>query len=372
MRILVDGIPKNKGGIGTLLMNIVQCNRENNTNRDDSFEFEFLVPYGSEYVNDLEAYACKYYFVPSITNISYRKTICKILKNGKYDYIWINNSSKVNIWLLKMGKKIGNARIITHVHGTRSEEKGLKAFVFKILEKINRKEYLNLVDIPMACSQAAAKYFYGNDFGNNIVILNNGINLKKFVFNKGKRNIIRRELGFDNSDVVVGTIGRLTKAKNYDFVINITRELPDNYKTIIIGDGEEYHDIKKSIKINGLEKRISMLGLKNNVNDYLSAMDIFIMPSLYEGMPFSLIEAQANGVKCIVSDRITREADLTGKVIFLDITNANIWKEVIINQRDLTHEDNSNIITDSGYDIMSSYIKFKSILTRVAIYGYNN
>ena len=149
MRILVTGLGESIGGIGTLLLNIVKCN--NIQHDSDKIHFEFLLPKNSEYKQVLESEGCRCYECPRLFHIvEYYVTLKKLFCKEKFDYVWINNTSKVDIILPLVAKNKGKARIVQHSHGVSSEERGIKKIVFSCLEHFFTKKYESLIDIPLA------------------------------------------------------------------------------------------------------------------------------------------------------------------------------------------------------------------------------
>lgn len=365
IKILVDGLPKSCGGIGTLLINLVKYNDE--VGNRGKYQFDFLVPEKSEYIPWLKKNNYIFFEVPKITSISYKTTICEVLKRTKYDYLWINNTSKVNILLPRMAKKISNSKIISHVHGVSTESHGLKGMCFKLIEYFQGGKYCKLIDIPFACSVAASKYFYPEYLLKECKIISNGIFCDKYLFENKSRLEKRLEFKFCENDIVLGAVGRLTRVKNMAFLLDVIKELPNEYKLIILGDGEEREMLESKINALELGTRVYLLGSKEDVPNYLCAMDIFVMPSLNEGMPFSLVEAQASGLPCIVSTGVATETDLTGNVFFEDICNVNIWADKIKSLKINTDDRkkyNAKIKTvgfsiEESYRIFTENLKYK-------------
>lgn len=358
MRIIVDGLSLEKGGIGTLLVNMVEYNRKYAKNQ---LEFEFLVPMNSQYKSFLIEKGYCFYEVPRLSQLfQYIRTINNIFQTKTYDFIWINNTSKVNILLPLQAKKYAHAKVISHVHGVDSEEQGFKKVVFSLVTSIVGTFYEKMVDIPLACSKESAKYFY--KFKKNInrcVIIKNGIFNNEYLFNESSRNKIREQLSISESEVLLGAVGRLTHVKNYEFIIELMPKLPNQYKCIILGEGEDRDKLTRKIKELHLENRVFLLGNRQEVNRYLCAMDIFIMPSLNEGMPYSLIEAQASGLNCIVSDGISKETNISGNVSFVSLTKPGTWLKKIVEckYKEIDRYKQNIVIEEKGYSIGKSYEK---------------
>lgn len=359
MKILVDGMPRTVGGIGSLILNIAETAR----NRNDNIDFDFIIAERSAYVPMLEEKGYKYFVVPSVSDVKeYKKSITKIFAENKYDYLWFNNTSKVNIFLPEIAKNVGHAKVIAHPHGVDFEEKGIKKCIFKFLDRLNEKKMFSIIDVPFACSSQAAAVYYKNsaDLKTKATVIQNGISVSKFRFSEENRKKIREECQCGADDVLLGAVGRLTKVKNYPFIIELLTDLPVNYKLIIIGEGEDNESLNDLIKEKGIENRCSLLGKRNNVDAYLSAMDFFLMPSFNEGMPYSIIEAQTNGLRCVVSDTLSKELQITDLVRYASLDNKKEWIDAVTSN-DLRNERDKyeNIIRESGYSIEDSYDLFK-------------
>ena len=329
MKVLVDGIPYSKGGIGTLILNMYDC-AETKTGMN-KIDFEFIVPKESSYISVLKQRGAKYYIAPPVHNIkSYRAFLSDLFENNRFDYLWFNNTCKVNKTLPKYAKSHGT-KVISHPHGVDIEEKGIKRLVFKVLDKVNEKVFYSLVDVPFSCSEEAADRFYvgSKELRSKTTIIKNGIFTSRFSFSFSKRTAIRKELGISDSDFLLGLVGRLTPVKNYPFAIDLLANLGDNYKMIILGDGEDREVLRQYINDKKEQDRCFLLGNKEDIPDYLSAMDCFLMPSFYEGFPFSVVEAQCEGLPCFITNTLSKELKLTDLVSFLPLEKPIEWIESI-------------------------------------------
>lgn len=355
MRILVDGMPRSIGGIGSLIMNIAEVAK----NRNDDVRFDFIISDHSAYIPILEEKGYSYYIVPRISEAKkYKRCITEIFRNQQYDYLWFNNTSKVNIMLPEIAKKVGKTKIITHSHGVDIEEKGIKRIVFKILDSLHEKRMYSLIDVPFACSEEAADVYYKHDkkLREKTKVIRNGVFTSKYEFSAVNRKKIREELGLKDNEILLGAVGRLTKVKNYSFLIDLMKELPDSYKLIIIGEGEDHEALQKQIENLGLPGSCFLLGKKDNVNEYLSAMDFFLMPSLNEGMPFSIVEAQTNGLRCVVSDTLSKEVAITDLVSFASLEDSHEWVQCLkANIEEINRSAYTERIKAAGYSIEDSY-----------------
>lgn len=368
MKILVDGMPASIGGIGTLLLNMANKSRS----VEDGLIFEFLVPENSQYIEILEREGYTYYIVPRLVHLfSYLVCLQKIVKKNHYDYLWFNNTSKVNFVLPFYLKYRGNAKVIAHPHGVNSEATGIKRIFYNALEGLYSRVFLSMIDVPFACSKEAGDRYYrdSKELKDGCKVIHNGIDTKKFQFTFENRQDMRETLGIHSTDILIGSIGRLTNVKNYTFLIKLLAELPEQYKLILIGDGPEREMLSEQIENYQLTTRCFLLGKQDNVERFLSAMDIYALPSLHEGMPFSIVEAQANGLYCIVSDTVSQEVVLTPYVHFCTLNQVEEWKQTVLTAKLNRLEDRKvafSTIDELGYDLSTSYHLFiDSIVERV-------
>lgn len=202
-----------------------------------------------------------------------------------------------------------------------------------------------------ACSQNAGRWLFGKK-NEKVKILNNVVNTEEFKYNKRIRNIVRAELGIKD-ELVIGHIGRFNKQKNHAFLIEIFNEIQkknNNTILLMIGEGHLLPAIKKKVWNLGLSDNVKFLGIRNDISKLMQATDIFLFPSLFEGLPVVLIEAQAAGLKCIVSDTITKESDVTGRVEYIGLKKSSEhWANRILTSS-FEHTDTSEDLITKEYD----------------------
>ena len=184
----------------------------------------------------------------------------------------------------------------------------------------------------LACSRPAAEWLFGKENINNVDIIYNGINLSKYYYNSNSRSILREKYNIDNNCILLGHVGRFVYVKNHTFLIDLIDVISkekNNYKLMLVGDGE----LKEKIKNNENEKKLSdnviFVDSNSNVNEYYSAFDLFLFPSKFEGLGIVLIEAQSSGLKCIVSDAIPCEA-IVSKNVDVCPLSVDIWIDKIL------------------------------------------
>jgi glycosyltransferase involved in cell wall biosynthesis len=262
--------------------------------------------------------------------IKYIKTLREILKKGKYDILHYNMNSAVFLYPLIAAKLEKIPIIIAHSHNASNDKGALKS----ILHSINKHAIPFLANTYAACSHKAARYFFGRKIiqGEKYSIIPNSIDYSKFTFSDKKRIAIRKELDVKNNTFLIGHIGRFSKQKNHKFIIEIADMMRNqNIQFALIGTGPEKAAIKALIRAKQIENMFILLEPREYIEKYYSAFDCFILPSLYEGLPFVGVEAQVSGCKCFFSNTITDELIISPIAKMLPIDNPSVWATEIKN-----------------------------------------
>lgn len=337
IRILYEGISANLGGIETFIYNLYKkINKE-------KFEISFLIDKGLKiaYQEEYEKDGCKFYEIENRKKnyFKYLKELKQVYQNNNFDIIHINIMSYSLFERIIYACKYSKAKVIIHSHnGGFSKDCAYKKTM--LLDKIGRlfiKKYNNKL-IKIACGEKAGKFAFKN---NKFEIFNNGIDIDKFRFSELNRKLIRNELKISGKETVLGLIGMFNNPKNHTFLIDIFNEykkMDNNSKLILIGDGYLRNEIKEKVHKLNLDDSVLFLGKRYDVERLYSAMDIYVMPSLYEGLSISLCEAQINGLKCYTSDDVDKDSNITGNVKFISLKEtAETWAKEIFsldNKRD--------------------------------------
>ena len=331
-KLLIVGVSSKIGGIETFFLNLFK-------DKSQIFEVSFLsfdkeCAFSDIYLSN----GYKVYVLPSRKKnpIMFAKNVKKFLKGHKeFDYIWINTSSTSIYHFQYYGKKYTSAKIITHSHGIKFEKTSgnLLYIINKVLACINYQKVIKNTDLFFACSHKAGIALYGKNKKNNIIVVRNGIETDKFKYSDEKRKLIREELGINSETLVLGMVGRLSKVKNPIKGINIFKSILNinkNAVLLLVGDGELKEDILSYINLIGLQNKIFCLGIRHDIFNIMSAIDIILMPSLFEGLPLTAIEGQTAGCVCLLSDTITEEVKITNLVEFISIDDEDSsWVEII-------------------------------------------
>lgn len=331
-KVLVFGMTDNPGGMESVIMNYYR-----HIDRS-TLQFEFLCNTKKvAYENEIENMGGIIHRICARSkNLKkYKHDIDSFFKknSNKYCALWFNTCSLSNIDYLIYAKKYGISKRIIHCHNAAN---GGDSFLRNLLHKYHQKKVFKYATDFWTCNQDSDIWFFGKQ-GNslpNYRIIYNAIDLDCFSPNDEIRNVYRKKLGITN-EILLGHDGRFHYQKNQEYLIKIMARLnnkfPNRYKLILIGQGDNLQLIKDMILENNLQDKVILPGVVSNINDYLQAMDIFCFPSRFEGLGLSLIEAEANGLPCVISNTIPKEAivNKSVKAIGIDDSNIDEWVDAI-------------------------------------------
>jgi len=301
---------------------------------------------------EAESYGCKVFVLPQRRKnpIKYAYKCFSFFNSHAHEYQVVHwnggNLSSILCLVLSWAYRIPIRIVHAHSSSTIGKHNIL-------LHKFHRYFLPIICNRYFACSSEASAFFF--PFIQSVII-KNGIDIKKFDFNSVVRREVRNEFGIPENCCVIGHVGRFDENKNQTFILDVfvdfCRNNPNAY-LILVGQGDTLESIKnKSIEL-GVDKRVLFLGLRNDVNRILQALDCFIMPSKYEGLPFVLVEAQCSGLFCVVSDTINRDAKLTKNVEFLSLnSDQHVWSNAINEAlKQFVRKSQSKILAHEGYSI---------------------
>lgn len=280
----------------------------------------------------------------------------ELLSSG-YDVLHLNNSFWTGFLLEELAKEAGIRKVIVHSHASFIDEpdEEKRARLLRRHEEVKEAFTQDLATDFWACSRGAADWLFGPQIPRDkIRIMKNAIEIEKFQFDSRRRERVRDELGVEDA-VVLGTVGRLAYSKNQAFLIEVFADYHRRHpssKLLLVGDGELRGELELQIYGRGLEKDVLLLGWKTNVEDYLQAMDIFLLPSRFEALGIAVVEAAASGLPCLVSDRVPKDVAFTENIrhIPLDIP---AWTAVLeeVSQLRIDRQDGAEAVRAAGYDI---------------------
>lgn len=311
--------------------------------------------------NDLIAEKVKIKHIPPLKSgvIKYMVNLWKTIDSKKYDIVHINKNSlsdPISLIICKL-KKI--SYIIVHSHNTHPTANSSAHVLHDFFGKMLLDKNIGKI----ACSKQAGEWMFRKS-NHSYIILKNGIELKKFSFNLDLRNKVRNELNLSDDILAICNVGRLSEQKNPLFLIEIMNSLlkiKPNAKLFIIGKGELENAMKKKINDLGIGKDVIFLGNRSDINELLQGMDMFLMPSLYEGLPIAGVEAQASSLPLLISDTVDKGIKLLNSTEFESLdSSSDIWAKHCLeliqkfNRRNVETE-----IRNHGYDIEKSTLELE-------------
>lgn len=347
--LIINTVRFKLNGISAVIKNYYQAMNKENMKMDflaiDNPSDEYRAFFEKNHLN------CFVLYKKNIA--SYFNGLIKLCRQEKYDIVHVHGNS-ANMAIELLAAALGGVKHrIAHSHNT--------ATLHPLTHIILRPLFSALCTTRLACGEDAGKWLYGNK---TFTILKNGIDVSKFKMIPDIRTEYRKRLKIGKGIFLIGHVGNFIEQKNHTYLIDIFSEIHKHEpyaKLLLISDGMLLNDIKEKVRQLNLDNFVIFLGKTMEVERYLQAMDVFLLPSLHEGLPLVLVEAQASGLPCIVSGTVSKEADLIGKCKYLSIGKANIknWVKEALNvyhinsvcNRCEVAEINQNIIRNEGYDI---------------------
>lgn len=331
IKILFQGLSTNLGGIETYLYNLCR-----NIDRN-KFEISFMVfDYGKKvcFEDELINLGAKIYKITPRTKnyFKFKKDLKNLYKNNEFDFIHFNLMDFSCFERITLANKYSKAKIIIHSHNAGFGKNISKKT--RILHQIGKFKLRKIEYLKVACGEQAGKWMFKDEA---FEVFYNGIDIEKFTFNNQYREEIRDELQIDYNTILIGLVGKFEKQKNHEFLIKIFYEYikyNDNCKLVLIGEGSLKQNIIKQVEEFNISENVIFLGKREDTYKIYSAMDFFLMPSLYEGLSIALVEAQVNGLKCYTSDSVDINSNISGNVEFLPLQkSAKYWAEYIFKNK---------------------------------------
>lgn len=347
----------NVGGTETMLVNLYR--KVNNDIRFDFISYSDQEAYYDKEIEMLGGSIIRLRPPSEAGFIGAIKDIKKVLKeNGPYDAV--HTHMLFNCGIAMIAAYLSGIKVrVSHAHTTSDDS---SSFVRKIYINLMRFFIKVFSTDFLACSNSAGKYLFGNNIicNKKYKVLPNYIEYEKFINNSDKTSF-RKELGIKNDDIVICHIGRFITAKNHEFLIDMAKEMiqkNNKVKLVLVGDGDLKNHIWNKVKSIGIEKNVYFTGIRKDIPSILSSVDLFILPSIYEGLGLVLLEAQAAKVPCLVSEAIQPEVDLgVGLVKKLNLScGANKWADEankIINKNKNSDIDIIKAVEEKKYDLNS-------------------
>lgn len=338
------------GGVQSMLMNYYR-----NIDRE-KVQFDYLVQTSEEGFYDKEIIAMGghvHRIKPIKNKKSFSKELIAVIKINDYKLVHVHENFR-NMYVLFILFINRVPCRISHSHNSYPEKSAIRKFLKKIASF-----FINIFSTHRyACSNLAADWLYGSNSKKipKVEIINNAIDTDAFIFNITSRLQKRIELKLTNN-IIIGHIGNFSSQKNHNFLIEIFNEIhliEDRTHLVLVGEGELLEDTRRKVRELKLVEKVSFLGRRSDTNHLFQAFDVFIFPSFYEGLPVVVVEAQASGLKCIISDKISKEIEISKLVYFMKLTDdAATWARLVLDSINVQERENmSRIIKENNYDIV--------------------
>lgn len=297
---------------------------------------------------------------------TYHKELKRILKEGNYKIVH-SHINTLSVFSLFAAKCTGVPIRIAHSHSTTNKKEKKKNLMKQILKPFSKMFATNY----FACTEHAARWLFGDkEYENgNVYLLNNAIDIEKFKFNENVRKQVRNELNIGDNILLIGHVGRFVDQKNHTFLIDVFSQVHKQNKNsvlLLVGQGPLQDEIKSKVNELGLENNVMFLGQRDDINRLYQAMDLFVFPSIYEGLGMVLIEAQCSGMSCVASTEVPRVAKVNSNVYFLDLSSdIKMWTEKVNLAKEHKRITNIEKMKLANYDIVSETKKLENIYIKM-------
>lgn len=342
----------NKGGVESIVFNYSAALKDEVEPTFICFDDSTAIP--EELIKEIGG---RYFVVPHVKHLhKFNKEFKKILLDNKFDIIH-SHVNTLSVFPLRVAKKCKYPIRIAHSHSQSSKKEFVRNLIKNTLKKFSKK----YATYYIACGEVAGRYQFGNKAfeKGEVHLVKNAIDIDKFSFDSTKREEIRKELGVLDNEILVGSIGRLCQTKNQTYILKMAEQLPE-HKFVLIGAGELKEELENYIKEHNI-KNVIMYGTTDNPSYFYNAFDVFVLPSLYEGVPVTGIEAQDNGVYCLFSDTVPSESNCSNYVKFVPIGDENLtlWVNELKNKKE--HINHYKEVTEAGFNIKDASKKLLDI-----------
>ncbi len=315
------------GGAETFIMNLYR-----NIDRAE-VQFDFLCHNRIEakYTDEILAMGGKMYMVEGMSHVgffNYQKSLYDFFKSHPEYRVVHSHQNDLNGIILKQAAKAGIKMRISHSHTEYHYKNSLRKVMFSFF-KYNVNRYTTNA---FACSKPSGNMLYTGKLRKNFDVIYNGIDTQKFAFDKEKRQKINSELNLGDGPII-GHVGRFAPVKNHTFIIDVFNEFLKRYpnaKLILVGTGETLAQTKEKVRALGIDNNVLFLGSRTDVDCILSGIDIFLFPSIFEGLPVSVVEAQCSGLQVLTSDTISQDTVITNLISRVSLEQTTeVWAEKI-------------------------------------------
>ena len=318
-----------------------------------------------DYEPELMEHGCRIFHWPSPSGSypAYLRALRDLMRENRYHAVHAHTMFNIG-WAMLAAKQCGVPVRVAHAHSALDNGGGMKKRAYE--EAMRGLILQNATDL-VACGEAAGIRLFGEKaYRKSGKLILNGVDTRRFAFDPAVRDKMRAELRLDDA-FVVGHVGHLMEVKNQSFLIRLMPEIlkrKPNARLLLLGEGEDRPMLERLIRNQDLTDRVIMTGNVRNVPDYLSAMDVFAFPSLFEGMPLSIIEVQSNGLPCVLSTGVPKDVHLTDLVQPLPLEQPDRWAHAICSAERRDSERYSDRMKRAGFDAAEVMEKFQAIYER--------
>lgn len=358
LAISTSGLDR-KEGISTVILD--------NFSRFDKEKFELHIiasgAYSYTLVQEFSTAGISIKCLPSRkTSVTqYIKALINLFRTEQYDALYIHGSSALMSMELLIAKMCGCKVRVVHSHNTTCAH--MKA------DKLLRPLFYHLYTSALACGKDAGQWLYGN---RKFLIVKNGRDIQKYCFKNEKRAEVRNKLGVTDDTLIIGHVGNFNIQKNQQFVLRIFKELRKfnpNAKLYLIGAGSLFEEVKKISNELQISDDVVFMGSIDNVEEMLQAMDVMVLPSLYEGLPLVVVEWQIAALPCLISDKITKECSYSSLVYYMSLDNEYIdWAKKLVEishvDRDMLSHKMIEMTQKNGFDINQNSIELQNFFIK--------
>lgn len=361
-KILMYGMSDDRGGIETYVMNVFR--------HMDRSQYEIWFTSACDQIcfeHEIKALGGKIvHIIGSRHNYPVYKKSLNCVFRQKFDAIFFNVCDLISIDVLKCAKRVGVPVRVVHSHNAGRD--GKMNLIHGCAEKFHRRYIKGYATDLWACSTVAGDWMFGKQ---PYKVISNGIDAEAFQYSKANGEAVRKEMGISENTLMICMVGRLTKQKNpllaLDIFAVVIKKRPESV-LLVVGDGELKEAVTKRTEELGISKQVIIAGIRSDIPDVLSASNIYLMTSLYEGLPFVLVEAQASGLPCVVSDKVSDEVNITGLVKYVPLqASAETWADAILNASDSGRECAYEQVAQKGYDINSTVKMLEDIIEGITL-----
>lgn len=360
IRVLQVATYMGRGGLESMIMNYYRhIDRE-------KVQFDFLVhrQERAAFDDEIESLGGRIYRLPRLVpwSKSYLSALNRFFaEHPEYKVVHVHQDCLSSV-ILKVAAQHNVPVRVAHGHSA-NQDKNLKYPIKLWYKRFIPKYATNL----FACGKDAGDWMFG---GASYQIINNAIDVAAYTYDPTKRQEMRRQLRLKD-ELTIGHVGRFNQPKNHPFLLDIFAALlrrEPNAVLLLVGDGEDMPKIQVKAQTLGIAENVRFLGIRSDVADLMQTMDVFVFPSLYEGLPVTMVEAQAAGLPCIISDKVPPECIITeGLVDILPLSaGAETWSEKLLEKRDTPRTDRRAEIAAHGFDVTAEAVKLQEFYLEAA------